>query len=54
MNGWGGGVILMLDYALGDRDHDAETTWYCDVGGVLRGDAPFRIVGGPRPERLAG
>jgi hypothetical protein len=43
-----GDVILMLDDALGDRDHDAEMTWYCDVGGVSRGDAPFRTVGGPR------
>jgi hypothetical protein len=45
-----GDVIPMLDDALGDRDHDAETTWYCDVGGagVSRGDTPFRIAGGPR------
>ena len=44
-----GDVILMLDDALGDRDHDAETAWYyCDVGGVSQGDIPVRIVGGPR------
>jgi hypothetical protein len=43
-----GAVIPMPDDALGDRDHDAETTWYCDVGGVSRGDAPFRTGGGPR------
>jgi hypothetical protein len=43
-----GDVIPMPDDALGDRGHDAETTWYCDVGGVSRGDAPFRIAGGPR------
>jgi hypothetical protein len=24
--------------ALGDRDHKAEATWCCDVGGVSRGD----------------
>jgi hypothetical protein len=43
-----GDVILMLDDALGDRDHDAEATCYCDVGGVSQGDIPVRIVGGPR------
>jgi hypothetical protein len=43
-----GDVILMLDDALGDRDHDAETAWYCDVGGVSRGDIPVRTAGGPR------
>jgi hypothetical protein len=47
-HGWGDDVILMLDDALGDRDHVAETTWYYDVGGVSRGDIPVRIVGGPR------
>jgi hypothetical protein len=46
-HGWGD-VILMLDDALEDRDHDAETAWYCDVGGVSQGDIPVRIVGGPR------
>jgi hypothetical protein len=47
MRQWGD-VILMLGDALGDRDHDAETAWYCDVEGVSRGDIPVRIVGGPR------
>ena len=44
-----GDVILMLDDALGDRDHDAEATCYYDVGCVSQGEhIPVRIVGGPR------
>ena len=43
-----GDVILMLDDALGDRDHDAEASCYYDVGCVSQGDIPVRIVGGPR------
>ena len=37
-----GDVILMLHDALGDRDHGAETAWYCDVEGVSRSDIPVR------------
>jgi hypothetical protein len=44
-----GDVILMLDDALGDRDHAAEATTCCyDVGGVPPGGTPFRTEGGPR------